>query len=101
MVTPSEGIKAHTDNLTIRAPEFKIKLTDSDKELLNKLDMEHRAKLTKQEEREKAYKKELEKENVGKSKVMAVPNPKSKQKVCVLNCRIQYYFIVVLYIFIN
>lgn len=83
-ITSAEGIKVHTDNLTKSAPEFKIKLTDSDKELLKKLDMEHRAKLIKQEEREKAYKKELEKENVGTSKVTATPNPKSKQKVMLL-----------------
>ncbi|KAJ8922528.1 hypothetical protein NQ315_007558 [Exocentrus adspersus] len=78
-----QNIKVHTDNLVITTPDFKIKLTEGDKELLKRLDMEYRAKLTKQEDREKAYKKELEKENVATSpKVTAVPNPKSKQKLC-------------------
>ncbi|ENN81291.1 hypothetical protein YQE_02295, partial [Dendroctonus ponderosae] len=64
--------------------EYQIKLSQSDKELLRKLDMEHRAKLVKQTEREQD---ESPKNTVGKSikeqqaKVAAVPNPKAILKV--------------------
>ncbi|KAH1019624.1 hypothetical protein HUJ04_009416 [Dendroctonus ponderosae] len=64
--------------------EYQIKLSQSDKELLRKLDMEHRAKLVKQTEREQD---ESPKNTVGKSikeqqaKVAAVPNPKAILKL--------------------
>lgn len=80
--------------------EYKIKLTDSDRALLDKLDMEHRAKLVKQADVEKKIEEEqlIEKTNnlkvsnevketqqnyVEKAtpKVVSVPNPKSKLKV--------------------
>lgn len=64
--------------------EYQIKLSPSDKELLRKLDMEHRAKLVKQKEREQ---EESPQNTVGEAikeqqaKVAAVPNPKAKLKV--------------------
>ncbi|KAH1026746.1 hypothetical protein HUJ05_000368 [Dendroctonus ponderosae] len=64
--------------------EYQIKLSQSDKELLRKLDMEHRAKLVKQTEREQD---ESPRNTVGESikeqqaKVAAVPNSKTKLKL--------------------
>lgn len=65
-------------------PKYKIKLSKSDKELLRRLDMEHRAKLSKQAEEKSKEEKEMEKPKATSSeqaKIVSVPNPKSKQKV--------------------
>lgn len=71
-------------------------MTKSDKELLRKLDMEHRAKLTKQsegntieskakvvvsDERNKQKVEKGEEMDNQQSKITTKPNPKSKQKV--------------------
>lgn len=87
--------------------EYKIKLTDSDKALLERLDMEHRAKLLKEaevkkeieadqlkersqtdgivlkgrKEPEKVQKVESNVSEQAATKVVSVPNPKSKLKV--------------------
>ncbi|KAG5887353.1 hypothetical protein JTB14_018368 [Gonioctena quinquepunctata] len=58
---------------------FKIKLTKSDEDLLRKLDMEHRAKLVKAADRNKE--ENVEAKNEENPKMVAVPNPKSKQKL--------------------
>ncbi|XP_050300302.1 atypical kinase COQ8B, mitochondrial isoform X3 [Anthonomus grandis grandis] len=77
---------------SVPAVEYQITLTESDKELLKKLDMEHRAKLVKQVDFEKdraesvMVKKDQEK-TVGETileseaKLTAVPNPKAKLKL--------------------
>ncbi|CAH1965303.1 unnamed protein product [Acanthoscelides obtectus] len=76
-----------------KKPEFTIKLTDSDKALLRKLDMEHRARMTEKGrlQQEKDVKSEVEdtqvksqqaeEENAQETKVSSIPNPKSKQKL--------------------
>lgn len=90
--------------------EYRIKLTDSDKALLERLDMEHRAKLLKEadvkkeiekdqlKERfqtvatatkekqmlEKVQPEESKKTEQATPKVVSVPNPKSKLKVLLI-----------------
>ncbi|CAH1160069.1 unnamed protein product [Phaedon cochleariae] len=94
--TYSSVEKTDRSPFTPKYPIYKIKLTDSDKELLQRLDMEHRAKLIKATERQD-YVVGDEKQLVGSSKtsvqnldrptkntsphVVSVPNPKSKQKL--------------------
>lgn len=99
-----------TVNLSVEKPhkvEYKIKLTESDKALLARLDMEHRAKLVKQPDVERKIEedqlkeksmtlgsvlkkeKEIRKEQKSETKqveqatpkVVSMPNPKSKLKV--------------------
>lgn len=94
-----EATKLKPLELVTEKSKYKIKLTKSDKELLRKLDMEHRAKLTKQSEEnhappkakaeqnmEKESKQKEDKTKVGNQqpKVATKPNPKSKQKVNIL-----------------
>lgn len=106
-------VKVETYKITVASDqkpaqkEYKIELTDSDKALLERLDMEHRAKLLKEAEVKKKIeadqlkersqtdgivpkeKKEPEKiqkleSNVSEQaapKVVSIPNPKSKLKV--------------------
>nr|CAI5861035.1 unnamed protein product [Callosobruchus analis] len=74
-------------------PEFTIKLTASDKELLRKLDMEHRARMAEKEQLTKTeevidgktediqIRSQQVGEEVQKTKVTSVPNPKAKQKL--------------------
>lgn len=102
-----EHIKVNLDSSKPEKIEYKIKLTESDKELLEKLDMEHRAKLIKQVEvekslleeqlkhnkkydqvgtvgeamKEKEKLKQLETKETEHANVVSVPNPKSKLKV--------------------
>lgn len=59
-----------------------MKLTSRDKELLKKLDMEHQKKvqLAKEEEKKKMDQENLKKDEAV-TKITAVPNPKSRQKV--------------------
>lgn len=62
--------------------EFEIKLTESDKELLRKLDMEHRAKMNKQVENQDVNAvEEINKRGELKPVPISIPNPKSKQNV--------------------
>ncbi|KAJ8977778.1 hypothetical protein NQ317_001689 [Molorchus minor] len=80
-IITSEEIEVQTNNLKINTPEFKIKLTKSDKELLKRLDMEHKLKHAKTAEKKKEDKqveRNITHENVN---VSSVPNPKSKQKL--------------------
>lgn len=106
----TEKVKAvNISNSSVEKIEYKLRLTESDKKLLRKLDMEHRAKLLRQtdvekqleeeqlkekannvhtigiasEEREIEVDKKLETKQVETTvqKVVAVPNPKSKLKV--------------------
>ncbi|CAH1181702.1 unnamed protein product [Phyllotreta striolata] len=77
--------------INLKSPErvYNLKLTESDKQLLKKLDMEHRAKLIKEKDREES--KDLAKTIPAKAKdeqtkkekatINVVPNPKSKQKL--------------------
>lgn len=58
-----------------------IKLSESEKELLRKLDMEHRAKLVREKDRDDLDDAELQLISE-QQKVTASPNPKSKLKVC-------------------
>lgn len=62
--------------------EFEIKLTESDKELLRKLDMEHRAKMNKQVENQDVNAvEEINERGELKPVPISIPNPKSKQNV--------------------
>ncbi|CAG9763698.1 unnamed protein product [Ceutorhynchus assimilis] len=71
--------------------EYQITLSESEKNLLKKLDMEHRAKLVKQDDREKVMAADQPKQNQEKTvgetlnesqaKVTATPNPKAKLKL--------------------
>lgn len=81
---------APTETRTI--VDYQIRLSQSDKELLKKLDMEHRAKLVKQIDREQRYEKDTMRElkeektvgetiNESQAKVVAVTNPKAKLKL--------------------
>lgn len=91
-----------TVHIEVPKTEYQIRLTESDKELLRKLDMEHRAKLVKQAERTKEFevdqvKKKDEKTvgetiNESQAKVTAVPNPKAKLKVRMLPRLLTYNF---------
>ncbi|VEN36153.1 unnamed protein product, partial [Callosobruchus maculatus] len=84
------------ENIAIKSEksEFTIKLTASDKELLRKLDREHRARMAEKEqltqtqdvkggkiEEEVQIKSPQVEEDVQKTKVSSVPNPKAKQKL--------------------
>ncbi|XP_056637861.1 atypical kinase COQ8B, mitochondrial [Diorhabda sublineata] len=67
---------------------YTIELTESDKELIKRLDMEHRAKLIKEKDREEnkvevPMKKveQLQEKPAESIKIKSVPNPKSKLKL--------------------
>lgn len=94
---PSSSSQNLQPTVRVEVPktEYQIRLTESDKELLKKLDMEHRAKLVKQVERTREFEVDQVKKNdektVGETinesqaKVTAVPNPKAKLKVRMLS----------------
>ncbi|XP_017783817.1 PREDICTED: aarF domain-containing protein kinase 4 [Nicrophorus vespilloides] len=58
---------------------FKIHLTDSDKELLKKLDREHREKMAREFNKKNIVLEDELKKN--KDEIVAVPNPKSQQSL--------------------
>lgn len=92
-VDNKEGI-VEPELIKLKSPDrvYKLELTENDKLLLKKLDMEHRAKLIKEQNREENKdlrtsgvlneKEETKlKEKEASGNITAVPNPKSKQKV--------------------
>lgn len=82
IIRPTTGIKQS---------DLEIKLTPSDKAILKKLDMEHREKMKAAKEVDKTRGEEESKsiqDSAGDKpkeavKMKAVPNPKSKQFVCI------------------
>lgn len=92
-VDNKEGI-VEPELIKLKSPDrvYKLELTENDKLLLKKLDMEHRAKLIKEQNREENKdlrtsgvlneKEETKlKEKEASGNITAVPNPKSKQKL--------------------
>ncbi|KAI4463118.1 abc1 family [Holotrichia oblita] len=82
--------QASASSIATASKAFEIKLTDSDKALLKKLDMEHREKIEiskKQDETNNIARvvavevKEDKKKEKKASKIVAVPNPKSRQSL--------------------
>lgn len=80
--------QASASSIVTATKVFEIKLTDSDKALLKKLDMEHREKIEimkKQDETSNIAHvvdvKEEKKKEKKAPKIVAVPNPKSRQSV--------------------
>lgn len=87
----SSEVIQNTEERTVRSPsagikqsDLEIKLTPSDKAILKKLDMEHREKMkaAKEVDKNRDGEERMEKLKEG-VKVKAVPNPKSKQFVCI------------------
>ncbi|XP_030750710.1 atypical kinase COQ8B, mitochondrial [Sitophilus oryzae] len=76
--------KLSSNRESISSYEYQIKLTESDKKLLQRLDMEHRAKLVKQVEKERQNEQKDNEKTVGetiqesKIRPIVVPHPKSK-----------------------
>ena len=103
MASPKTEKVAQFPSHNIKKSDYTIQLTLSDRELIKKLDMEHRAKLIKEEEREREFQKKTGNNKKGETsiettvgesinqsnlKLVATPNPKAKLKVshkCVIH----------------
>lgn len=97
MIVEKHAVGLEKTHEVLNKSDFEIKLTKTDKELLQKLDMEHQKKVktgiekTKLSKESEDLSKEKARQHVVEQKppvletapkVTAVPNPKSKQKVC-------------------